>query len=133
MNTNLEADAAEILKDELVVPVNPELDAAKVYPMPILLILRPENTAMPFTAETVVVPERLPPPGLLPIARETEAVELVTGFPNASCIVMLGARLPPAIAWVGSVVNASVEALPGVISKEVLVADVSPDESTLRV
>ena len=46
---------------------------------------RVEKLATPLTAATVSVPDSVPPPGLVPIATVTLAVELVTVLPNASC------------------------------------------------
>jgi hypothetical protein len=52
--------------------------------VPDLLIERPEKVATPETAETVVVLERVPEPGFVPMARTMEAVEEVTVLPYAS-------------------------------------------------
>src|SRR5512145_872286 len=70
---------------------------------------RLENVATPLAAATVVVPDSVPPPGLLPMATVTLAVELVTVFPNASCTVTCtaGEMDTPAVAWLGCTVNAS--------------------------
>jgi len=46
---------------------------------------RLENVATPLLAVTVVVPESVPPPGLVPIATVMLAVELGTVLPKASC------------------------------------------------
>src|SRR5690348_12600473 len=46
---------------------------------------RLENVATPLAAETVAVPDSVPPPGLVPMATVTLALELVTVLPNASC------------------------------------------------
>ena len=43
---------------------------------------RPVKVATPATAATVVVPERVAPPGLVPIARVTLLVSVVTRLPN---------------------------------------------------
>src|SRR5687767_6039788 len=48
---------------------------------------RLENVATPATADTVVVPDSVPPPGLAPIATVMLAAELVTVLLNASCSV----------------------------------------------
>jgi hypothetical protein len=48
------------------------------------LIERPEKVAIPLAAEMVVVPERVPEPGFVPMARRMDAVEEVTVFPYAS-------------------------------------------------
>jgi hypothetical protein len=44
----------------------------------------PEKVATPLTAEMVVVPERVPEPGFVPMAIVIDAVEEVTVFPYAS-------------------------------------------------
>jgi hypothetical protein len=59
-------------------------EATSVYPMPALLIDRPEKFATPFTGFTVVVPESVPPPGFAPSATVTAPVALVTVLPEAS-------------------------------------------------
>src|SRR3954454_7844012 len=61
------------------------------------------NVATPATADTVVVPDSAPPPGLAPIATVTLAVELVAVLPNASCTVTCtaGEIDTPAISSVG--------------------------------
>jgi hypothetical protein len=48
------------------------------------LIESPEKVATPEIAETVVVPERVPDPGFVPIAKVIDAVDVVTVFPYAS-------------------------------------------------
>src|SRR5438045_2759733 len=73
---------------------------------------RLEKVATPATAATVVVPDSVPPPGLVPIATVTLAVELVTVLPNVSCTVTCtaGAMETPAVALVGWTVKASLGA-----------------------
>src|SRR3954447_21672394 len=73
---------------------------------------RLENVATPLTADTVVVPESAPPPGLVPIATVMLAVELVTVLLKASCTVTCTAGLiaTPAVALEGWTVKASFEA-----------------------
>src|SRR6266849_3025764 len=70
--------------------------------------MRFEKTATPLTAATVVVPDRVPPVGLAPIATVTLVLALDTVFPYTSCTVT-ATRLvaAPSIAAVGSRVNAS--------------------------
>lgn len=46
-----------------------------------MLIDRLLNVATPATALTVAVPDSVPPPGFVPIATVTDAVEEVTVFP----------------------------------------------------
>src|SRR5262245_6318823 len=96
---------------------------------------RLENVATPLTADTVVVPDSAPPPGLLPMATVTLAVELVTVFPNASCTDTCTAGLidAPAVALVGCTVKASLLADAGVMLNDDEVAPVSPPAVAARV
>src|SRR3954464_610989 len=73
---------------------------------------RPEKLATPADADTVAVPESVPPPGLVPTATVMLAVELVTVLLNASCTVTCTAgEIPtPAVALVGWTVKASFDA-----------------------
>ena len=52
--------------------------AFKVYPVPILLILKPVKVATPFTALTVAVPAKVPLPGFVSIASVIGAVLVFT-------------------------------------------------------
>src|SRR5260370_12034749 len=85
------------LKALLVAPVRPVAAAVSVYPLPALSILRVENVATPFTAATVVVPDRVPLAGLLPTATVTIVAAPVTGFPAASSPIPAtpGVTAPP--------------------------------------
>src|SRR5688500_8910206 len=58
--------------------------ADRVYPVPALLMLSPGKVATPLAAATVVTPDRVPLPALVPIASETRLVALVMVFPAAS-------------------------------------------------
>src|SRR5438132_597514 len=53
---------AVMLKAVLVAPVSPLLDAARVYPVPDLLMDRSLKVATPPDAATVSVPDSVPPP-----------------------------------------------------------------------
>src|SRR3954470_11571053 len=88
---------------------------------------RLEKVATPRTADTAVVPESAPPPGLVPIATVMLAVELVTVLVNASCTVTCtaGEIDTPAVAFVGWTVKASFEAAAGVTLNADDVAPVS--------
>src|SRR5687767_9877202 len=96
---------------------------------------RLEKLATPALADTVVVPDSVPPPGLVPIATVTLAVELVTVFPNASCTVTCTAGLiaTPAVALVGCTGKASRFAAAGLTLNAVLDAPVSAPEAAFRV
>src|SRR6266550_4030610 len=91
-------------------------------------MLTPENVATPATAATVVVPDRVPLPGLVPIASVTLPVNPVAVFPWASRAVICTAGLiaAPATASLGGTVNTSWLAVPAVMSKAALVAGLGP-------
>jgi len=116
-----------ILKGLLVADVRPVLAAVRVYPVPALLMLRPVNVATPLTAAAVSVPDNVPLAGFVPIAKVTEAVEVVTVFPPASSTVTCTwLMVAPALVFVGCVVKASLVAGPAVTLKDALVAAVRP-------
>src|SRR5689334_20182072 len=96
---------------------------------------RLENVAMPADAATVMVPDSVPPPGLVPMATVTIAVELVTVLLNASCTVTRtgGAIATPATAFDGWVVNASLVAAAGLMLNADEVAPVSAPDVALSV
>ena len=75
------------------------------------------KTAIPLAATTVVVPDSVPPPGLVPIAMVMLAVELVTVSLNASCTVTCtdGEMAAPAMAFAGWTVKASLAAAAGLM------------------
>src|SRR5437773_6196515 len=86
-------------------------------------MLSPVNVATPLTALDDVVPERVPPPGLVPMATVTLPPNAVAVFPWASCAVTCtaGVIAAPAMALLGGTVNASCVAAPGVTLKAALV------------
>jgi hypothetical protein len=96
---------------------------------------RLENVATPADADTVVVPDSVPPPGLLPIATVMLAVELVTVLLNASCTVTCtaGAIATPATSFDGWVVNASLEAAAGLMVNADEVAPASGADAAVSV
>src|SRR5437667_10220703 len=73
-----------MLKLLLLAPARVVADAVRVYPVPGLLMLTFAKVATPFTAATVVVPARVPLPGLVPIATVMLVVAAVTVLPWAS-------------------------------------------------
>src|SRR3954469_12464373 len=91
---------------------------------------RLEKVATPATADTVVVPDSAPPPGLVPIATVMLAVEPVTVLLNASCTVTCtaGAMDTPATSSVGCAENASLVADAGLMLKAAEVAPVREAE-----
>src|SRR5690349_17076959 len=98
-------------------------------------MLSVENDATPFTAATVVVPERTPPAGLVPSAIVTLPVKPGTGLPLASSAVTrtAGVIACPATAVFGSVVNTNWVAVPDETLNVVLVAPVSPGAAAVSV
>src|SRR6266571_2275165 len=118
---------AVTLNAALVPPPIPAAPAVRVYPVPVLLMLNPENVAMPPAAATLDVPERAPPPGFAPIATVTEPLNAVAVLPCASCAVTwtAGVIVAPATVVVGWTVKTSWLAAPGVTLKTVLLAVVT--------
>src|SRR5687767_6169523 len=116
---SLVAAAGVMLKAAEVAPVSGADAAVSVYPVPVRSMDSVENVATPDTAATVVVPDSVPPPGLVPIATPMLAVELRTVLLNASCTVTCtaGAMATPAISFVGWTVNASLVAAAWVMLK----------------
>src|SRR3954467_5260940 len=96
---------------------------------------RLENVATPPTADTVVVPESVPLPGLVPMAIVMLAVELVTVLPNESCTATCTAGLiaTPAVAFVGWAMMASLEAAAGLMLNADEVAPVSGADAAVSV
>src|SRR5512140_1124920 len=96
---------------------------------------RSENVATPPSADTVVVPDSVPPPGLVPMATVMLAVELVTVLPKGSCTVTrtAGERFTPAVALLGGTVKASADAAPGLMLNALEVAPVSGDDAAVSV
>src|SRR5438034_1025399 len=119
---------AVTLNAALVPPPIPAAPAVSVYPVPVLLMLNPENVAMPPAAATLDVPERAPPPGIAPIATATEPLNAVAVLPCASCAVTCTAGVigAPAVTLVGCTVNTSLFAAAALMIKEALGCPVSP-------
>src|SRR5947199_10082720 len=72
-------------------------------------MLRVGNGAPPAPAATVAVPDRVPPPGLVPSAAVTLPLNPVAVFPSASKAVTCtaGAIVTPAVVLVGCTLNTS--------------------------
>src|SRR5881394_3452250 len=96
---------------------------------------RLENVATPLTAATVVVPDSVPLPGLVPMATVMLALELVTVLLNASCTVTCtaGVMEAPAISFAGWAVNASLVAAAGLMLNADEVAPVSGADAAVSV
>ena len=102
--------------------------------MPALSMFRVLKVAEPATAATVVVPESVPVPGLVPMEIATFAV-LVVRLPAASRIriVTAGEMDVAETALVGWVMTASLAGAPAVMLKALLVVGVRTPEEALRV
>src|SRR5512140_120577 len=96
---------------------------------------RLENVATPADAGTVVVPDSVPPPALVPIATVMLAMELVAVLSKASRTVTCtaGAMDTPATAGVGWTVNASLAAGAWLMLNAHEVAPVSEPDAAVRV
>src|SRR2546429_686889 len=103
-----------MLKPLLMAPVRLVAEAMRVYPLPALSILKFAKVATPLTAATVVVPERVPLAGLVPIATAMLGVAVVTVLPWASwtATCMAGVIPAPAAALLGCTVKTSFAAAP---------------------
>src|SRR5437868_3013204 len=110
-------------------------DVARVQPCALPMMDRLGNVATPLTADTVVVPDSVPPPGLAPMATVMLAVELVTVLPNASCTVTCtgGAIATPAVAFAGCTEKATRVAAAGVMLNAPEVAPVSGADAAVNV
>src|SRR5512132_312514 len=96
---------------------------------------RLENVATPLLAVTVVEPDSVPLPGLVPIATVMLAPELVTVLLNASCTVTCtdGAMGAPAVVFDGWTVKASLAAAAGLMLNPMDPAPVSGDDAAVSV
>ncbi len=110
-------------------------EATSVYPTPPLSNESPANVATPLTALTVGTPESTLPPGLLPSASPTLAVEAVSTLPNASSTATWtsGAKTDPAATLAGWTRKASFATAATPMSKGPLVAPTSPGEEAASV
>src|SRR6266576_6902068 len=99
--------------------------------------IRVENVATQFTAATVLVPERVPLAGLVPIATVMLVVAVVTVLPWASWTVTCtaGVFVAPAAALLGCTVKASFAVGPPLtlMLNALLVAPVRPVAVAVRV
>src|SRR5436190_1016418 len=91
-------------------------------------MLRFAKVATPLTAATVVVPERVPLAGLVPIATVMLVVAVVTGLPWASWTATWTARViaAPAAVSLGCTVKTSFAAAPTAMLNALLVPPVRP-------
>src|SRR2546427_232053 len=100
---------ALMVKKALVAPARPVAGADRLYALPLWAMLKSAKVATPATAATVVVPDRLPPPGLFAIATVTLALKPVAVLPKASRAITStwGVILAPAVAVLGCTLNSS--------------------------
>src|SRR5438093_7380489 len=119
----------------LATPVKPAAVAESRYPLPAWSMLSVENVATPATAATVVVPDNVPPAGLVAIATVMLPAKPVAVFPSASRAVTCTAGLivAPAVVVPGGTVNASWLAAPGTMLKATLVVPERPGVVAERV
>lgn len=96
------------------------LEALRVYPAPIKSMDRLENVAMPEATVTAEPPVKVPPLGLVPMARTTwvalSPVSMLL-LPSSTATVTAGEMAEPACALLGPWMKARCVATPGVIVK----------------
>jgi hypothetical protein len=71
-------------KAVLSAPLSPEADATSVYPLPGKSMLKSGKVATPLDAATVLVPERVPIAGLVPMETVTVPTKSSKVFPLSS-------------------------------------------------
>src|SRR5438034_11369018 len=93
-----------------------------------MLMERSPRVATPLTADTVVLPESVPPDGLLPSATVTGPVKVGTALPSASCAATFtaGAIWWPAVGGPGWTANACPARRSSDLLKSLLVPALSP-------
>src|SRR5437773_844057 len=91
-------------------------------------MLSPEKVATPATAATVLVPDKVPVPGFVPIATVMFPVNpvAVLPFPSWAVIWTAGVMIAPATVLVGSTLKTSAVAVAGVMLNAVLVVLPAP-------
>ena len=89
--------------------------------------------ATPATALTVVVPDSVPPLGLLPSEMDTAAVDVIAGLPLRSYRVTFtgGVMVEPALTSEGCWLKTTRYGAAALMSNAELVALVSPDEEAV--
>jgi len=101
-----------------------------------MLSIRSEaNVAIPATADTVVVPDSVPPAGLVPIVTSTLLVKPGTTFPRESCAATrtAGEIGAPVVVVLGCTANTSFAGVEGLMSNASLVVPVSAVAAAERV
>src|SRR2546421_737819 len=130
LNTTISrpGDGPTTLNTLLVALVRLVADAVSVYPVPAVSMLRLEKVATPLTAAAVVVPERVPPFGFVPIATMILVVAVITVLPWASWTATRPAAVtaPPAYVLLGCSAKMSLAAAARTMLNALLVAPVRP-------
>src|SRR2546421_610 len=108
--------------------VLPGAGAVRAEPAPALSMLSPEKLAPPGTAATVLVPDKVPVLGFVPIASVMFPVNPVAVLPLPSWAVTstAGVIAAPAVAVLGCTLNTSWVAVPAVMLNAVLVVLPAP-------
>ena len=101
--------------------------------MPALSMDRPVKAATPVPAARLVVPLRVLPPGLAPMASCTVPVKLVSVLPNGSRAETVALKLLPAVVLPGWVVKARWVVAAGLMLKPVEPAAVRLPELAVKV
>src|SRR5947208_16665784 len=98
-------------------------------------MLRPENVATPATAATVLVPDKVPLLGFVPIATVMFPANPVAVLPPASWAVTstAGVIAVPAVVVLGCTLNTNCVAVPAVMLNAALVVLPAPSSEELRV
>src|SRR5436190_1613573 len=127
LNTSIVAPPALMLHAVLVVLPAPV--GVTLFPYTTLFRSSPEKLATPATAATVLVPDKVPLLGFVPIATVMFPVNPVAVLPLASWAVIwtAGVIAAPAAVLVGSTVNTSAVAVPAVMLNAVLVVLPAPE------
>src|SRR5256885_16196381 len=91
-------------------------------------MLSPEKLATPATAATVLVPDKVPVPGFVPIATVTFPVNpvAVLPFPSWAVIWTAGVIAAPAVVVLGCTLNTNCAAEPAVMLNAALVVLPAP-------
>src|SRR5213594_1773174 len=131
-NANWAGAPAVIANAALGASGRPSATAASVYPVPLLSMLSVEKLATPATAVTVVVPDSVPPPGLVPIVTVTAPTKSVAVRPTASraSTWTAGASVAPAVAAAGCITKASWVGGPGGPVVSALQVDMREERTT---
>ena len=123
-NASLAAAPTVMLNGLEMTLIGPVAEAIRVYPAPVLSMLRSENVATPLAAGTLRVPESVPLPGLAAMAIVTLSVNPVAVLPCASrAVTCMAGMIAPALVLVGGAVKTSWVAVPGEMLNVALVSE----------